>query len=155
MLVQDFLGNGKADILLAQQGCCTAFFVGHGDGTFALAPPIVTTQEDSLLASADLNGDGKPDVVALGTGLSTLLNDYVPNACDVNPDGTPDVADAQTMINEALGAARPLNDLNNDGAVNVVDLQIVLNASLGMNCSASQSISPANANAKPALAQRL
>ncbi len=46
------------------------------------------------------------------------------------------------MINELLGAARPLNDLNNDGAVNVVDLQIVLNASFREWCSASQSISP-------------
>jgi hypothetical protein len=151
MLVQDFLGNGKADILIAQQFCCTAFLAGHGDGTFALAPPVVTTQDDSLLASADLNGDGKPDVVALGAGpggfaLSTLLNDYAPNACDVNPDGTPDAADVQTMIHEALGAARPVNDLNNDGAVNVVDLQIVLNASLGLNCSASQSTTFANAN---------
>jgi hypothetical protein len=82
------------------------------------------------------------------------LNDYVPNACDVNPDGTPDVADVQTMINEALGAARPFNDLNNDGVVNVVDLQIVLNASLGLTCSASQSISPADADANPARAQR-
>jgi hypothetical protein len=38
------------------------------------------------------------------------------------------------MINEALGAAPPVNDLNGDGRVNVNDVQIVIDAALGQGC---------------------
>jgi RHS repeat-associated protein len=40
-------------------------------------------------------------------------------------------------VNEALGAASPVNDLNNDGIVNAVDIQVVLNAALSLGCSAN------------------
>jgi hypothetical protein len=40
------------------------------------------------------------------------------------------------MINQALGAAKALNDLNHDGAVNVIDVQIVIDAVVGLGCTA-------------------
>lgn len=57
------------------------------------------------------------------------------NACDVNQSGSVTVADAQKMVNEALGAASPTDDVNGDRVVNVVDLQIVVNAVLTGTCS--------------------
>jgi hypothetical protein len=54
--------------------------------------------------------------------------------CDVNHDGSTTVADAQSVINQALGLAQAVNDLNNDGSVNVVDVQVVINAALNLGC---------------------
>lgn len=56
--------------------------------------------------------------------------------CDVNQLGATGIADVQTMVNEALGAAKPNDDLNSDGVVNVVDIEIDLNAALGLVCVA-------------------
>jgi hypothetical protein len=56
--------------------------------------------------------------------------------CDVNQDGVVTVADAQRMVNEALGEYTPKDDLNLDGAVNVVDIQIVIDAVLNLGCHA-------------------
>jgi hypothetical protein len=56
--------------------------------------------------------------------------------CDVNHNGSTGVGDVQTMVNEALGAAKANNDLNGDGVVNVVDIEIDINAALGFVCVA-------------------
>jgi hypothetical protein len=44
------------------------------------------------------------------------------------------VADAQQMINEALGAIPPGHDLTHDGVVNVADVQKVVDAVLQLGC---------------------
>jgi len=150
IVVGDFTGNGKADIVAAEQSGSAIALIGHGDGTFEEELPILTGADPTLVETADLNGDGMPDFVVIGGALTTVLNDWVAISCDVNPDGTVDVGDVQTMVNEALGIARPLNDLNADGVVNVVDVQIDIDAALNLGCEASQSNSPSNANAKPA-----
>jgi chitodextrinase len=54
--------------------------------------------------------------------------------CNVSLDPVTTVADAQTVINEALGISRATSDLNGDGVVNVTDVQIVTNAALGLGC---------------------
>jgi len=61
--------------------------------------------------------------------------------CDINQQGTTNIADAQAIINQALGKAPPVNDLNADGVVNVVDVEILIDAALGLGCSAT---SPSN-----------
>jgi len=55
------------------------------------------------------------------------------------------------MINEALGAASPVDDLNGDGAVNVVDVQIDVDGALGLGCSVA---SESQSAAKPLSATR-
>ena len=54
--------------------------------------------------------------------------------CDVGGDGIINVADAQAMINQALGANSAVNDLNGDGKVNIVDVQMVIDAALHLVC---------------------
>jgi len=54
--------------------------------------------------------------------------------CDVNGSGSVGVADVQTIINEALGLAQPVNDMNEDGVVNLADVQIVIRAAMGGAC---------------------
>jgi hypothetical protein len=56
--------------------------------------------------------------------------------CDVNQDGAVRITDVQAVINQALGAATPVNDLNSDAVVNVVDVQIDINGVLGYQCAA-------------------
>ena len=66
---------------------------------------------------------------------STTLTVAALGPCDVNQDGFYSVADAQAMINQALGESLAANDLNGDHIVNAVDLQIVINAVLSLGCT--------------------
>jgi hypothetical protein len=67
---------------------------------------------------------------------STTLTVTPLGPCDVTQDGLYTVADAQAIINEALGAAQSIDDLNGDHVVNLVDIQIILNAALNRGCTA-------------------
>ena len=48
--------------------------IGKGDGTFTSAAPVTTPAGPHHIAVADLNGDGKPDMVVTCTaGWATFL----------------------------------------------------------------------------------
>jgi hypothetical protein len=67
---------------------------------------------------------------------TTVLELSGPGPCTVTGDANASVADVQSMVNQALGTATPVNDLNQDKIVNVIDVQIVMNAAKGLSCSA-------------------
>jgi len=77
-------------------------------------------------------------VIAGGSqGTSFTVDDAaVITKCDLDLNGVVNVADAQAILNEALGNAAAVDDLNRDGVVNVVDVQIVINAALALGCAA-------------------
>jgi hypothetical protein len=115
--VGDFNGDGRLDLVTANQGDNSAsVLLGNGDGTFATggqaapAPDLRPFQ----VAVADLNGDGRPDVVTANrsdNSVGVLLSNpdgsfqtretfatgrqpFSVTAADVNGDGIPDLVTA-------------------------------------------------------------
>jgi hypothetical protein len=76
------------------------------------------------------------DTTSLGSTSNSIALFVNSPACDLTHVGGATVGDVQTIIDQALGTVRAVNDLNGDGAVNVVDVQIEINAALGVGCSA-------------------
>jgi FG-GAP-like repeat/FG-GAP repeat len=81
--VADLNGDGKLDLLVADAGGnpdYVSVLVGYGNGTFQTAVNCRVGVSNLLAVAADLNGDGKPDVVVASTGsgkVSILLNSTI------------------------------------------------------------------------------
>ena len=113
--VGDFNGDGKPDVVVADNGSPISVLLNNGDGTFTR---VTTNMSGLSVAVADFNGDGKLDVaffsqttfgVALGNGDGTfspattypLKSGGYPISIavgDFNGDKSPDVAIA--MLND-------------------------------------------------------
>jgi hypothetical protein len=126
--VADVNGDGKPDLLTANSNSNTAgVLLGNGNGTFQPAATFDTrtsqlNSDPYSIAVADVNGDGKPDLltanfnsntvgVLLGNGNGTFQavatyitigsNPYGIAVADVNGDGQPDVATANLSSDNA------------------------------------------------------
>jgi hypothetical protein len=92
--VADVNGDGKLDLLTANQGSNSAgVLLGNGDGTFGAATTYGTgtTSSPRSIAVADVNGDGKPDLLTANQGSSSagvLLNTtvYAPALTTISPN---------------------------------------------------------------------
>jgi len=110
--VGDFNQDGKLDIVVATpQTAITSpaqllIFLGNGDGTFRAAGGTTYPDAANSIFVADLNGDGKPDLVIsayyntailLGNGDGTFANPVAVGSSgaiavgDFNGDGIPDL----------------------------------------------------------------
>ena len=92
---------------------------------------------NEFLKVSSSTGIAKIVITGSPQGTSFSLDDAaLYTRCDLDLNGITDVADAQAIVNQALGAAQAVDDLNQDGTVDVVDAQIVTNAALGSVCEA-------------------
>lgn len=104
----DFNGDGKIDLAVIHSADNTVnILLGNGDGTFQPAVSYPTGHAGSIWVSvADVNGDGRQDLVMLGTGsVSVMLG---------NGNGT-----FQPAVNYAVGSGArggvAIGDFNGDG----------------------------------------
>ena len=142
MVSGDFDGDGKADVAFLSpspdgtSAGALVFLKGNGDGTFGAPAAISAGMKPLGLAAADLNGDGKLDLViadsgANGTGaVYVALNQgggvfHAPVAVypgifprfaigDVNEDGRPDLVVAAGLVQTGQAAVSWLAG-NGDG----------------------------------------
>jgi len=131
--IADVNGDGKPDLLVANrcgQATCTtdgsvAVLLGNGDGTFKTA---VTYDSGGMLANsvavADMNGDGKPDLVVANectpTNCSLLSGTGLVSVLLGNGDGTFQSAVTYNAGGNAYSVA--VGDLNGDGKLDVAVL---------------------------------
>lgn len=118
IVVADFNGDGKADIAVVNQSDNTvSMLLGNGDGTFQapkITPPLATDGFLGALVAADLNGDGKldlvvPDYVGAASGQVAILLG--------KGDGT---FQAPTFLTSGGGSTWPVvADFNKDGKLDL------------------------------------
>ncbi|HEX8814709.1 MAG TPA: choice-of-anchor D domain-containing protein [Terriglobales bacterium] len=105
----DFNGDGNLDFASAD-GYGVNVWLGNGDGTFQKSAYYLTTYGGFSVTVADVNGDGKLDIIT--NGLSVLLG---------NGDGTFSVAGGvQINPNSSYNPVAPVvGDFNGDGKLDV------------------------------------
>jgi len=119
--VGDFNGDGKLDLAVANGdvacvGCQSGFTIllGNGDGTFRAPATIFGGLNPDSIATADLNGDGKLDLIL----LDNLGRFYVFLG---NGDGTFQTANVVGYFTDSFpGGNIGIGDFSGDGKLDVV-----------------------------------
>ena len=109
----DFNGDGNLDVAVGGSNGELLIFFGTGKGTFRVGPEtLISTQINrqlDFIVAADLNGDGRPDVVLVGPS-----DVYVALG---NGDGTFGPPTVIPMANASGGLS--LGDFNGDGKLDL------------------------------------
>ena len=133
--VADVNGDGELDLLVANEcatSACSAngvvgVLLGNGDGTFQTAVSYDSGGTTAIsLAAADLNGDGKSDIIVANDcgSFSSLCSDGVVSVLLGNGDGT-----FQTGVPYGSGGLDATSvavaDVNGDGKLDLVVANLI------------------------------
>ncbi len=125
--IGDLNGDHKLDIAVGTAGLggssdtTIATFLGNGDGTFQPGPSTALTGLPVAVAAADLNGDGKLDLVVTLNGNVFSLGHDIAVALG-NGDGT--FATPSYIL--AAGNSIAIGDMNADGIPDIVTTGTIL-----------------------------
>jgi uncharacterized repeat protein (TIGR01451 family) len=117
--VGDFNGDGRADLAVANENSNNvSIMLGAGNGLFG-APTQISSTSSALFTArrvviADLNGDGKQDLVVLGTFMARIMG---------NGDGTfapPVMFDTSLTLGSVV-----VGDFNKDGKPDLAGTRLV------------------------------
>jgi len=123
VLLADLDQDGKKDLVMScRENDCISIFTPTADGTFAYASTL-DAPASKFLATGDLDGDGKPDLVGTGRILWTALSGHPPQPTPPLALVGSRVARQTMVINEILALNTELKvDSDSDHVVDWVEL---------------------------------
>lgn len=124
----DFNGDGKPDLAVVNYGVFqgttvdaggVSILLGNGDGTFMVGPQIAAGNNPAHVAAADINGDGKLDLVVATTtnGTNGALAVFLGNG-DGSFNPQPLIATAPNIVQWIT-----ILDLNGDGKPDILECE--------------------------------
>jgi len=126
--VADFDGDGKPDIAAAYDYYfqpTPTFFRNNGTGKLAFSPVVISKDlAPTAVIAGDLNGDGKPEFIAVDPGfqrLAVMVNTSTPGTISFNKDYFIANRDAQSGIGTTDANSQvAAGDMDQDGKTDLI-----------------------------------
>ena len=114
VLAVDLNGDGKLDIVVANQSGTLSILLGNGDGSFQTANTFIAGTQISSVAAADLNGDTSPDLIISDSTLTSTQVGVLLN------NGNATFGPVQVLPGIAIASSVAVSDVDGDLKADIV-----------------------------------